>query len=168
MIINFMVSGILIASFIWILQNRLLPNPIRVILAVICLMGFTFSMYLAAGPVLLSQKNWYNASPFIEIILFLLMIFGMAARYFTNAIEVRRNKIKKRKSSDHLAYEKPSLEFDLWEFSYPLFFSVVTFGALLSQLDEKIISITSAVLSFQTGFFWQTILKQKIDRISNT
>ncbi len=81
----------------------------------------------------------------------------MIARYMTNAIEVRREKISALQKQGG-AYSTPSLAFDIWEFSYPLFVSVVTFGGLLSQLKDHTLSLANAVLSFQTGFFWQTIL----------
>jgi len=75
----------------------------------------------------------------------------------TKIIEERREKIaeEKRKTGNVI---KPKLEFDLWKFTYPLFVSVVTFGALLSQLNAQYISFAGIILSFQTGFFWQTIL----------
>ena len=47
--------------------------------------------------------------------------------------------------------KKPSIEFDAWEFSYPLFVSVITFGTLLSQLEGNVLNVANIVLSFQTG-----------------
>lgn len=42
-----------------------------------------------------------------------------------------------------------------------MFVSVVTFGALVTQLKDHTLSVSNATLSFQTGFFWQTILTAK-------
>jgi hypothetical protein len=41
-----------------------------------------------------------------------------------------------------------------------LLFSVMTFGALLTQVGESRLTVAVIVLAFQAGFFWQTILKQ--------
>jgi len=39
--------------------------------------------------------------------------------------------------------------------------SFVTYGALLAQIGDSMITLANATLSFQTGFFWQTILTAK-------
>jgi hypothetical protein len=36
----------------------------------------------------------------------------------------------------------------------------MTFGALLTQVGESKLTVAVIVLAFQTGFFWQTIIKQ--------
>ena len=46
------------------------------------------------SPQTLGEKGpWYDASPYLEIIFFVLMFLGMSARYVTKAIETRREKI---------------------------------------------------------------------------
>ncbi|MCI0559151.1 MAG: hypothetical protein MN733_11695 [Nitrososphaera sp.] len=95
-------------------------------------------------------------SPYREFLLFLLMLAGMAARYFTHAIEDRRARIAELRS---VGDETPvKLRFDIWEFVYPIFVSIITFGALLPQVDGEKLSFANLVVSFQTGFFWQTLL----------
>jgi hypothetical protein len=49
---------------------------------------------------------------------------------------------------------------DRWDFVYPMLFAVPTFGALLSQIQAQALASTHVVLAFQTGFFFQTILKR--------
>ena len=53
------------------------------------------------------------------------------------------------------------MEWDRWEFVYPLLVSVITFGALLGQLEDTVANLPNLILSFQTGFFWQTILADR-------
>jgi hypothetical protein len=108
------------------------------------------------------ETRVWNETPFRELILFALMIVGMAARYMTHAIELRRERIKElSKEQGGIRGRKPKLEFDAWEFSYPLFVSVVTFGALLSQIGDSFLTLANTILSFQTGFFWQTVLAKR-------
>lgn len=96
------------------------------------------------------------------------MLLGMVARYFTQAIELRRAKIE-RLSNDGKPFDKPKLEFDAWEFAYPFFISMITYGALAAQMDDAKLKIATITLCFQCGFFWQTILgaKQKATGVEN-
>jgi hypothetical protein len=52
---------------------------------------------------------------------------------------------------------------DPWDFSRPFLVSVATFGGLLSQIGDRRLDWATLALSFQTGFFWQTLLKRKQD-----
>jgi hypothetical protein len=108
--------------------------------------------FLNALPGALGKGGWFQESPIRESVLFAAMLFGMAASYLTKQIEQRRNRIEeKRKTSDTSA---TPLEFDLWEFTYPMLVSVITFGAILQSIGESAADLPSAILSFQTGFFF--------------
>ena len=85
----------------------------------------------------------------------------MFARYITKAIEIRQEKIAILKK-DNEEFVKPKLEFDIWEFSYPLFISLITFSVVLQQTSADSVTMTNIILSFQTGFVWQTILRKEI------
>ena len=87
------------------------------------------------------------------------MLLGMAARYFSYLIEQRRDEIQ-RLRAQNADSRGVKIRFDIWEFSYPLFFSVVTFGSLLTQVGDNGFTVANTVLSFQTGFFWQTLIKK--------
>jgi len=95
------------------------------------------------------------------MILFVSMLIGMAVRYFTKAIEERRDKLIKWRTSGS-GGKRPTLEIDKGEFAYPLLLSAITFGALLSQLKSDQVTLENVLLSFQTGFFWQTLLAAKL------
>jgi len=89
----------------------------------------------------------------------MFMVLGMMVRYFAYAIEQRRDRIAELRRTSQ-ADPQVRLQFDLWEFSYPLLFSVVTFGGLLGQVKDGDLTVANVMLSFQSGFFWQTLLKK--------
>ena len=159
-----MVLGVPIALLIWLVQRTQMPALVRTILCVAAVAAVALGLAwfgMAAGSSFLGSKAWYDGSPWREIFLLVLMMAGMAARYFTSAIEDRRERLKSlaRKGQREVAVP---LTFDVWEFSYPFLFSVVTFGSLLGQIKDQDVSLTTVLLSFQTGFFWQTLLKRPI------
>ena len=98
------------------------------------------------------ESSWLDKiseSPFHELVLFVCLLVGMIARVLSLAIEQR----EKRKVDTGLRIDK-------WQFIYPLLFAVPTFGGLLSQIQTKHLGVADVVLAFQTGFFWQTILRR--------
>ena len=153
---SFLILGLFLSGILLAIQRRRWRWWIRAPLALVA--GVALTLYVARTPVLLSDSAWYDRSPFKEMSLFLTMILGMACRYVTSAIEERRERIKKLREAGKL-FRKPRLEFDAWEFSYPLFVSVVTFGFLLKQVGSDQLSTLNLILSFQNGFFWQTLLQ---------
>ncbi len=161
--VSFLAYGILISIFVWLLQRRSWRIWLRLSLIIIVVCIFAIVVYIGDGPETLGpRERWYTENPGREIVFFVLMLLGMTARYLTQAIESRRERIKKlQKKGDR--FKKPRIEFDIWEFSYPMLVSVITFGALLSQIEETAPTLASMTLSFQTGFFWQTILAAKQD-----
>jgi hypothetical protein len=161
--LSIIIIGTLVSIFIWVLQRRKWSWKLRLFMCVGLIVCLVISLYIFSAPVVspLGKDSWYNRSPYLEIIFFICMAAGMAFRYITHAIEERRKKIIKLKKESRKV-KKPELEFDIWEFSYPFFFSVVTFGLLLKQVEVEEITISNIILSFQSGFFWQTILKKEI------
>jgi len=160
-VLTFVVLGVLLSALIWLLQRRQWKAWIRFLWAAGIFLCLALVIYPQAGPVTLgTEHRWYQTSPLVEGWFFLLMLAGMGARYVTKAIEVRREKIAELSKQD-APFDKPGLEFDVWEFSYPLLVSVVTYGALLTQLKDHTLTAGNAILSFQTGFFWQTLLVVK-------
>jgi hypothetical protein len=156
-IVLYFVVGTTLSLIVWCIQR---PRW-SILLKVLCcttLLAFTgIFVFLESAPKTLGKEEWYTIGPYPDLSFFVLMLIGMAARYFTKAIEVRREKIAALERAGE-AFTKPGIAFDLWEFSYPLFVSVVTFGALLTQVKGNGLSLENIILSFQTGFFWQTLL----------
>ena len=100
------------------------------------------------------QESVIDRSPVREIIIFLMMSLGIAARVLSKAIEER----KKASASETL---KGVLAVDRWDFLYPFLMSFMTFGVIYQQLSGSVVSIASMTLAFQNGFFWQTVIKAR-------
>jgi hypothetical protein len=162
-LVTFFASGTLVTLAIWFVQRRSWQLWIRVVCLLVTLAALLLFLYFQAGFSTLTlggEEKWHNTSPYVEILFFLFMLAGMGARYITKAIEVRREKIAELKRQGG-TFANPKIEFDLWEFSYPLFISIITYGILASQIKDHSFSIANATLSFQTGFFWQTLLAKQ-------
>jgi len=153
---TFIFYGILFYMIICLLKAHKVNKIIRISLIIFSLIGLIIFVY-SADYTLLERRIWYNCSPYVELTYFLMMILGMIARYITKAIDDRNERITKiEKIGDYST--KPKVQFDGWNFSYPFFVSILTFGFLLQQIKTETLNISEVVLSFQTGFFWQTIL----------
>jgi len=157
----FILIGIQFALIVGIVQKKLKLH-IKISITLLLILSIFFIIFLNTQPVKLGENSWYNKTPAKELILFLIMLLGIIARYFTKLIEERREKISELKKNG-ASFEKPKLEFDLYEFMYPIFISVITFGSLMSQIEIKTLVLSNIILSFQTGFFWQTLLSKKIN-----
>lgn len=165
----FIVLGSLVAAAIWVGQRRAWGTLRRIMFLLLVLVAAVLVVSLARDPISITlgpQEAWYESTPAPEIYYFVVMLFGMAARYITRAIEMRRERIAQLEKLGE-PFNTPGLEFDRWEFSYPFFLSIVTYGALLPQLSDATFNVTSTILSFQTGFFWQTILGARQAKVSS-
>src|SRR5260370_33067624 len=141
--LQFMIYGILFAAASFVFQRtfrsarqRKYRNAALWGLALIGLAAVSgIVVFINAPPGTLGKAAWYQGSPIAEILLYSTMLVGMAASYLTKQIEQRRTRIEgKRKIADS---SPTPLEFDLWEFTYPMLVSVVTFGAILQIIGEK-------------------------------
>lgn len=121
-------------------------------ISLVALLAVSMTFLAPTGITLGDSTPWFDRSPWRESILFVLMLAGMAGRFVTQAIEERRARMKEKSG------RPVSIRFDAWDFVYPMMVSVITFGVLLQQLDSEAMSAANVVMSFQTGFFWQTIL----------
>lgn len=53
-------------------------------------------------------------------------------------------------------------EFDIWDFSLPLLVSVITFGSLLSQIENEALTLDNTIISFSSWFFLADYLEKTI------
>ena len=155
--------GLTALAAVWIAQRHKWRATIRTIFIIvlltltICIMIFVGqSVVTTLGP----EAPWYARSPGRELVLFGAMLIGMTCRFLTKAIEERRAKLMDKHASGK-SVRNLKLAIDRWELIYPLLFSVVTFGALLPQVKNAGITLENVLISFQTGFFWQTVLSAK-------
>jgi hypothetical protein len=157
----FIAYGLLVSLLVGIIGTARLSWPVKLAIAVAVLIGASIGTFLFFWDTIVTlggPRLWYESTPYRELLLFLAMVLGMAARYLTRAIEERRRKIQE--AATKAQTERVPLELDLWEFIYPMLVSVITFGALLHQLDSERLTLANVILSFQTGFFWQTLLSR--------
>ena len=108
----------------------------------------------------LGPEKWWQQGFVVRSILFVALISGMMVRCLTRAIEERRERVSKWRQTGSRG-RRPGVEIDGWEFAYPLLLSAITFAALLPQLKSDGITTENFLLSFQTGFFWQTLMAVK-------
>jgi len=157
--LTFVVLGLLASALVWLLQRRRWPFWLRLPAAAFALAALAIAMFVAGENTFLGEVAWYDETPAREVILFLLMLAGMAARSLSVAIEERRQEAMKLGTAGQPVASVP-LRIDVWELFYPMLFSVITFGALLSQVGDGTLNVAAVVLAFQTGFFWQTVIKE--------
>jgi hypothetical protein len=164
--LQFVIYGSLLSTAAYLVQrmvrasrqtNRSVMFPILGLILVI--LFFVLFAYMNAPPLTLGDTLWYNQSPATELWLFMVMVIGMAASYLTKQIDGRRILIAEKAKSGDRSFTP--LEFDFWEFINPMLVSVITFGAVLQALGGKELDLASIILSFQTGFFWQTVLAKR-------
>lgn len=153
-------SFLIIAGLAAMSLSAMSWTRLSTMLGIILGLGFAalcgVSLWFFREPVFLREADeWWKASPWREIVLFGSMIAGMTARYLTVLIEARRRRMAK------VGFAKRGrigIRFDGWEFAYPLLISVVTFSTVVAQTGAEDLSLANVLLSFQTGFFWETVL----------
>ena len=115
--------------------------------------------FYQTGPVLKGEPApLWALSPWRELALLLTLLLGMSAKYLWDLIELRRTKNAALKSGE----PKADIEFDLWNFLQPFLVAALVFSGVLANVKE--FTAASFIFSFQNGFFWQSVLKQKNPR----
>ncbi len=110
-----------------------------------------FFVWVLEVPLRAAGQPWYETPPYKQGVALGFMVLGMAGKYLFDVIEARRQK----KAQGHT---NPKLEFDRWDFFQPFIISFMVFGAFWNVHGHEALSISCLVISFQNGFFWQTIL----------
>jgi len=157
--IEFTALGLLVTGILWIVGGRKRSFVVRVAAFLVGFSIIALVSYVLTPAPSQGDSEWYRRPPWPELLYFFLMIVGMLARSLSIAIEERKSTLQKLNRGKH-SLVVVSLHMDIWDLAYPMLFSVMTFGALLSQIGDAPIGVTSVVLAFQTGFFWQTIIKR--------
>ena len=104
-----------------------------------------------------SDDHWWDLHVVKEVVLFIIMLLGMAVGNFARAIEHRRPRlgawIKRGRKGD-----APKLELDTYEFLYPFLFSFLTFSGIAEVTKDKTLTFSLLTIAFQNGFFWDAIV----------
>lgn len=129
-----LVPGILAGGFAWI-GDRLVESRI---------LGRDGSIhFLLKGSALSGQ----DVVPWVGLVYFLSMVLGMFAHSTWDAISKRRNG------------QPPS--FDKWLYLRPALVAPIIFIAVLKLVGGNSFDFAALLLSFQNGFFWQTVLSKR-------
>jgi len=139
-----------VLGLIAVLCVRLVWRPntqILFILAVITI-GFAFSLcvdlVVLQGSGMIHKGFPFNALPWFEVSLYFVMLLGMAAKYFYDAIG-----------------EENTFTFHKWQLIKPVLVSPIVFAAVYSMFAAESSKALLLTFSFQNGFFWKTILDRK-------
>ncbi|MEW6607596.1 MAG: hypothetical protein AB1414_09095 [bacterium] len=89
-------------------------------------------------------SSFWAQIPWLEISLYLLMLIGMAAKYFFDAIGEEGKKI----------------EFNKWQLFRPMLVSPIVFLVVYGSIGENTPLLVNLIFAFQNGFFWQTVLNR--------
>jgi hypothetical protein len=144
---TFFILGSIASFIVWFFQRKKMVRAIKIVIILLIFSLSTILIFYTEPLYLSASKIWYNRSPWFDFLLFSFMILGMIAQYFVSIIE------KKRENKEN------KINFDIWEFSYPMFFSVFTFSYLIGVLEIKNFNLGNIIIAFQTGFFWQSIVR---------
>lgn len=109
--------------------------------------------HLGSDVGVLGHIDWANVNSFMS------MLIGMSASYFNRSISERRSTIEELQKKGEL--RKPGIQFDVWDFVQPFFVSLITFGAINARVQDNSLW-TNVLIGFQTGFFWQTTLSNRV------
>jgi hypothetical protein len=85
--------------------------------------------------------SWMAEIPWFEMGLYFIMLAGMVAKYFYDAIG-----------------EGNQIRFQKWQFFKPIFISPIVFGIIYGSIGKETSVLLLLIFSFQNGFFWQTVL----------
>lgn len=88
-------------------------------------------------------SSFLTQLPWFEIGLYFVMLAGITAKYFFDAIG-KGNKI----------------EFQKWQLLKPMLVSPIVFGVVYGSIGESTPLLLNSIFAFQNGFFWQTVLNR--------
>lgn len=88
-------------------------------------------------------SSFLTQLPWFEIGLYFVMLAGITAKYFFDAIG-KGNKI----------------EFQKWQLFKPMLVSPIVFGVIYGSIGESTPLLLNSIFAFQNGFFWQTVLNR--------
>ena len=158
MILSFILLCSILSVYLWFSEKKKLQLLFRSIGLILILLIFGISGYSLQDIDYLGEDKWYNLSPYRAIILFFIMAIGMIASVLNKAISEHKKKIVQTKSAGS-KYTRQIFKVDRWDVFQPFLISFLTFSGLLTQVGNQNLNLTTITLAFQTGFFWQTVLK---------
>jgi hypothetical protein len=136
------IIGVFVVVIIALLQRK--RKNAAILVTLILIVGLGLYIYFSI-PKVTEKGDIGEIISWSDVVMYLMMLAGMLAKYFWDVIEQ-----KKRFKIDGLQLIKPMLV------------SPIIFIGIVTLTVDTNLSLLHFLLSFQNGFFWQTILyKQK-------
>jgi len=154
----FLVLGCIAVLGMWCFTRKFRIGVVKVLCCIVVVVSYVCAAWSFSGPQLLGQKRWLDETPYRQSIIFVLMSLGMVVSSLSSALNERLEVIRKRKEKGE-STRGIRLRIDWYEFSRPFLFSVVTYCLLLTELGDQPLRPVSAILAFQNGFFWKTLVQ---------
>jgi hypothetical protein len=146
----YVIAGI--AALLLAVAVSRLPRWAKLAVPVLLAVGFGL-----LGPELLRPTTfrggevvWYRQTPWKHLLLFGAMLLGMVSNTLFDYLDAR---IKARKAGRH---SMPKLHWE--EMLLPLVVAGVVFGYFWGKHSGEEMGLAPLLLSFQNGFFWQSVL----------
>lgn len=148
--------GVIISLGLFVIQSHRESYTAVFSAIIISVIAITIALILLPVRKSLGVEIWYQKEPYCWVLVYFVMLLGMFFSVLTKAIDDRKIKLAKCVKDEDKKNIK--LYIDYFDILYPFLISFLTFGSLYSQLENKQIALTSFILSFQTGFFWETVI----------
>lgn len=152
----YIATGIIVSLALFIIRWRRGSAAVVLTTLLVSAIAVTIALILLPVRKSLGGEAWYQIEPYCWILVYIVMLLGMAASVLTKAIDERNAKLARCTKDEKKKQIKLSIDF--YDFLYPFLISFITFGSVYSHLGEKQMALMSFILAFQTGFFWETIV----------
>jgi len=153
---TYIATGIIVSLALFIIRWRRGSAAVVFTTLLVSAIAVTIAWILLPVRKSLGGEAWYQIEPYCWILVYIVMLLGMAVSVLTKAIDKRKIKVALCTNDEEKKQIKLSIE--LYDFLYPFLISFLTFGSVYSQLEDKQMALMSFILAFQTGFFWETIV----------
>ena len=147
----FIVSILLLISVFW--MRRRVSLVWRLLGLILLISFFTFDIWIFPVTTRSVDLAWYEQAPYKHLISLSFLVAGMASKVLYDAIDALRLRKSKGEASTRL-------QIDNWDFVQPFLVAFIVFGAFWQLHGQESLNLTWLVLSYQNGFFWQTILRR--------
>lgn len=148
--------GIAIGSFLilFILTRKInIFFKLGALFFLVILGVFSFTTFGSGPPTRGEEEMWYENAPWKHLILFACMLLGMITNYLFEYVQAR---IKAKEAGSQT--QMPGF---IWEkLVLPLIIAGLVFGYFWGQHGNETIGFTVAFISYQNGYFWQTVLEK--------
>ena len=150
-----MVSIAIVFLTVTFILSRKLNGFIKAVsTTLMVLMAIALYQFFSTTPIVRSpDQSWYEITPWKQITLIVGTLFGMIINYLLEYFQarIRAKESEKKQKMPKFIWEKIAL---------PFIVAVLVFGYFWEQHGKEPISVSILLISFQNGFFWQTVLEK--------